>query len=132
MAKHPHAENMKLYAEDVEKTERPWELWERSDYTDENGQIVWIKTLYRRIPNPIVINNCEVPQPLRAITGDLDAKVFLWAVRLDLPDLVKPICSNLSNNRTLRNLTKKGLLHATKDAAVAHAEALLSFTKNQH
>lgn len=25
---HPHAENMKLYAEDAMKTNEPWELWE--------------------------------------------------------------------------------------------------------
>lgn len=28
MTAHPHAENMRLYAEDATETDRPWERWE--------------------------------------------------------------------------------------------------------
>lgn len=28
MAAHPHAENMRLYAEDAAETDKPWERWE--------------------------------------------------------------------------------------------------------
>ena len=28
MSKHPHAENMKLYAKDAAKSDKPWEKWE--------------------------------------------------------------------------------------------------------
>ena len=56
---HPHAENMRLYAEDAAETGTPWERWE----FESAGK--WIRLLhhpdwkfdneYRRIPQPIKV-----------------------------------------------------------------------------
>ena len=55
MAAHPHAENMKLFAEDAMKTDKPWELWEvkasKDMWTQCSDYPVWIVGLqYRRKP----------------------------------------------------------------------------------
>ena len=54
MNAHIHAENMRLYAEDATKTDKPWELWEfksfgMEDWQTLNSNPTWgFATEYRR------------------------------------------------------------------------------------
>ena len=58
MPAHPHAENMRLYAEDAAETDKPWERWEgRSpviDWIPLTGNPPWNEVAeYRRKPKPL-------------------------------------------------------------------------------
>lgn len=137
MPAHIHAELMALYAQDAAETDSPWELWEVRQRHREGSVVVygdWRDCVpsdmtfpddheYRRKPRAININGHEVPEPVRkplecgaeyfapAVGGVYFATEFYW--RGDEVD-----------NRLL----ERGLVHLTKEAAIAHAKALLSFT----
>jgi hypothetical protein len=61
MTAHPHAENMRLYAEDAAETDKPWERWQvRTVYDNaewiqcEEGLSMWLRDCkYRRKPKPL-------------------------------------------------------------------------------
>lgn len=60
MNPHPHAENMRLYAEDAAETDKPWRLWEFRSVYDAcewwpvNEHPNWCPTnVYRRKPKPL-------------------------------------------------------------------------------
>ena len=65
MSAHPHAENMRLYAEDAAETDKPWERWERryvgptygdhAEWTPCTPSECWWSTdwEYRRKPKPL-------------------------------------------------------------------------------
>ena len=38
---HPHAENMRLYAEDAAETDEPWERWEHQTWVSLNALSEW-------------------------------------------------------------------------------------------
>ena len=132
MIKHVHAELMMQYAQDALTTNKPWELWEYQ--AQENARWVsldnhprWvISCKYRRKPKTININGFEVPEPVREplelatsyYTPDLSApegyRIYTWSdINLDWKEL---------------NL---GLIHLTKEAAILHSKALLSFTSKE-
>ena len=131
MPKHPHAENMALYAQDAMETDTPWERWEvrspsAAHWVDCARPINWSYELqYRRKPRTITINGYEVPEPVRE---PLEEGQVYWVVHpfedqgfrqtfWDFPDGVDRIALG------------HGLVHLTEEAARTHAEALLSFTK---
>lgn len=59
MSAHPHAENMRLYAEDAAETDKPWERWEfrwadDEDWISASDGPQWdVDTQYRRKPKPL-------------------------------------------------------------------------------
>ena len=59
MTAHPHAENMRLYAEDAAETDKPWERWQFRWADDEvwvnaSDGLMWdVDTQYRRKPKPL-------------------------------------------------------------------------------
>jgi hypothetical protein len=61
MTAHPHAENMRLYAEDAAETDKPWERWEgRTEdgpWTPLGGHPMWdwgnVPAQFRRKPKPL-------------------------------------------------------------------------------
>lgn len=129
MSGHIHAELMAQYAEDARETETPWERWELSDcegrWSHCHGNPLWSgHRQYRRKPRTITINGREVPEPMREapkvgdvvylvnITGDHVFVAFTWVA--DFMDA---------------KWIQRGLVHSTEDAAIAHAEALLSFAE---
>jgi hypothetical protein len=129
---HVHAEAMRLYAEDAAKHDKPWELWEYSMDGGENWYCFNIdnpsfntQIHYRRKQETIEINGHKVPKPLREDEIE-DNTVYYVPYFIDCRN--KFLCFNGSYNN-LRYYAKKGLLHKTKEAAIAHAEALLSFTE---
>ncbi len=83
------------------------------------GQDISIK------PETININGHEVPAPVREPLelGKMYLFVHFW------DDAVVSEVT-WSDDRVDRHRLKLGLVHATKEAAIAHAEALLSFTRS--
>lgn len=66
---HPHAENMRLYAEDAAEIDKPWERWEFSFMSDPWKQCIqhpnWQGiTEYRRKPRTRTYT-VTVPEPLK-------------------------------------------------------------------
>lgn len=56
MSAHPHAENMRLYAEDAAETDKPWERWEymwSGRWNPLGGDPDWSYDDYRRKPKPL-------------------------------------------------------------------------------
>jgi len=127
--KHIHAELMLQYAQDAMETDKPWERWEYFDTQ------VWrplrmvyplwsVNTQYRRKPMTININGHEVPEPYR---GEMRYEQFYYIPSLDSNDFWYELC--WTKDFVDQSAMERGLLHLTKEAAIKHAEALLSFTE---
>lgn len=130
MPKHPHADKMALYAEDALETDNPWERWE---CRQPDGTIwhslpehpIWDEIIeYRRKPRTITINGHEVPEPVREPLEDGQGYFLLDITRGDFADKFF-----WTGGRIDKKWLEHGLIHLTEEAAKAHAEALLSFTK---
>jgi len=129
--KHVHAENMALYAEDALETDEPWLRWE-SSYINNPGwsgfthHPNWNDNVeYRRIPQTIDINGHKVPKP---VCEELTFGLTYFVPALST-DTYVAWAGPWSDNDSDRELLKKGVIHLTKEAAVTHAKALLSFTE---
>ena len=125
---HVHAENMALYAQDAQETDKPWERWEV--YGKITGR--WIplsecfpflpENQYRRKPKMVYVTlpNGECvswPEPQRTELEYGDSYFYVdvdGSVIADGWDCVAWDSDTLSN----------GWIHLTKDAAEQHATAL--------
>ena len=127
---HPHAENMKLYAEDAMIINEPWTLWEVCKHGEWSSLLTnpaWnVDRQYRRKPRTININGFEVPSPLRNPPNDGE---IYYIVNLT-EDKVCVIVW-YSARSLFKQWLKSGIVHMTKEAAEIHLKALLSFTQ-QH
>ena len=126
---HVHAELMMEYAKDALETDKPWERWEYFNAYDRWVPLpatpTWYEDVaYRRKPRTININGHEVPEPVRGPLKDGEDYYFP-----DLFEAEMSISTYWNGDNSDYRLLKHGLIHITKDAAVAHAEALLSFTQ---
>jgi hypothetical protein len=76
-------------------------------------------------PETININGHEVPEPVwePLINGE---RFFMPNLRFDSPVVEHRWTGGTYDIQAL----ERGLIHLTKDAAIAHAEALLSFTRS--
>lgn len=128
---HIHAKLMMQYAEDAAKYDRPWELWEiqpmvRHDkWTGLKDNPRWAAHMrYQSKPVFININGFEVPEPIRK---PLELGQHYYIVTIDNISL----CSDLQweNDEYDMVYLNLGICHLTKEAAVLHAKALLSFTQ---
>ena len=105
MNAHIHAENMRLYAEDATKTDKPWELWEFISFGMEDYQTLktnpnWgFATEYRR----------KIKEP-----DQLDAERYRW-LRDEWLDN-EPEAINMERAKGQRGLD------AAIDAAIAAAK----------
>ena len=77
------------------------------------------------VPRTININGHEVPEPLRVAPKE-GTPVFIPAFDEDLFSEYTYLHAGISYD-----FLKHGVLHLTKEAAIAHANALLSFTKKE-
>jgi len=134
MTKHIHAELMALYAQDAMVTDKPWERWEfklalfDTKWKQKNNHPDWnIKNQYRRKQKTININGFEVPEPLEISEIKYDARYFAPS----LTDIYKYNEYVFINDKADERIFKMGLAHRTKEDAIIHADALLSFTKNK-
>ena len=124
---HVHAELMAEYAKDAAKSKEPWKDWEMTDSFDTT---YWISCTrnpgwdldrhYRRKPKTVTINGIVVNKGLTEVkSGD---KVFM--TDLYAPD--KYIV--LRSSRNFGCSLARGLLHSTKEDAIAMADAMLAFS----
>jgi len=121
--KHMHAELMAQYAQDAMETDEPWERWEFRDFdvdwSDCRGHPSWMEhRQYRRKPQTIT-RTITYPEPLTELPKDR-------AVYIARPDILQLylMCRYREANAYMQRHVSRGLVHATKEAAIAHAKAL--------
>lgn len=130
MTKHVHAELMLDYAKDAMETESPWDRWElHIESTDEwielTSSPMWYESnKYRRKTKTININGYEVPEPVREQLKD--GQTYYIA---DFSSAGYVEKYTWTNDQIDSEWLSNGTIHLTKEAAISHAEALLSFTK---
>jgi hypothetical protein len=126
---HPHADLMAQYAEDAKVKDRPWELWQYYDndtsiWGDLGHNPAWCtNTQYRRKPKTIKIGEFDVPAP--ETERPVEGTVYYY------PSLTTEAgygSTRWYNASIDKELLERGLVHLTKEAAIAHTKALLSFT----
>jgi hypothetical protein len=132
MAKHIHAELMAQYAQDAMETDTPWERWEfmhgNIDWAAISHNPAWDDgSRYRRKPRTININGHEVPEPVR---NDLKAKDSYYTPAVGGHNLYNTFV--WSDNPYDFQRLKNGVIHLMPEAAIAHANALLSFTSQKY
>jgi len=135
--KHKHAELMALYAQDAMETDKPWERWQiaiphiGAQWHDLDCACTWnVNCEYRRKPRTININGHAVPEPVRHALAERDHYYFV--------DFGSLFVSNGANDSQWYEASgvsqfrlQSGIIHLTREAAEAHAKALLSFTEKQ-
>ena len=123
---HPHAASMLLYAHDAAETDTPWERWQCKlktktiwcDGFDEHP--IWHEDFeYRRKPKTITVNGIEVPEPAREVPKRGDQYY------LADPTSSRKVVRYWTNEPEEKSWIEKGVLHLTKEAAIAHAQAML-------
>ena len=130
MSGHIHAELMAQYAEDARETDAPWKRWEFKDKYESLWRNLstnpgWHKDdEYRRKPRTITINGREVPEPMRSAPA-IGSRYYL----VDTSSRQLFGIENWDGDAIEQIWLSRGLCHSTKEAAIAHAEALLSFTE---
>lgn len=132
---HKHAALIQQFAKDALEHDEPGKLWEVSfnngdiwnSFSPHNNPGFNDAYLYRRKQETININGHNVPKPLKI--DDIEGSNMTYYV---------PSFSYVTNyvelsdkGSDIRYFAKKGLLHKTKEAAIAHAKALLSFTEQE-
>jgi hypothetical protein len=133
---HIHAALIQQFAKDALEHDNPKELWEFStdggetwdSFGDDHNPAFRPDCLYRRKQETIDINGHKVPKPLRV--DEMEDEVYYYMPYF-IDDIKKFICFN-SSYTNLMYYAKKGLLHKTKEAAIAHTEALMSFTEQKN
>ena len=117
------------YAKDAMETAEPWEKWEFRSHKGKwetfsiSGPSWGEESEYRRKLITININGYEVPEPMRHKPSL--ATIYYWVYFGSHQLVVKDewIDCERDNIAFINNIC-----HLTKEAAVKHAKALLSFT----
>jgi len=126
----PHYELMLEYIKDCAESQTPWLSWEHKGcYENTWGTLSqhpnWQKDVsYRRKVKTILINGFEVPEPLRVAPE--------WGTIVYFVDILQDELFDSFTYGIMKggdDLIKLGLSHLAKDAAIRHAQALLSLTK---
>jgi len=129
--KHKHAELAIEYAQDMLNDEYPWRLWQYKNEYQPNWKectpemMAFYKNVeYRRKPRTILINGIEVPEGIKS-----EPKYGTRYYMPNLQDITDVCYSTWDGNSDDKNWLKLGIVHLNEEAAIKHAEALLSFTK---
>ena len=124
---HVHAELMAEYAKDAAKSTEPWKDWEMTDSFDTTSWISctghpgWISVLnYRRKPKTVTINGIVVNKGLTE--AKYDTPVYIPALHWHVK------YTAIRFEETHQRSLERGLVHATKEDAIAMADALLAFS----
>ena len=122
---HVHAELMAEYAKDATKSKEPWKDWEMTDSFDSTHWISCKSSLgwdsernYRRKPKKVTINGIVVNKGLTE--ANYDTLVYISTLHLH----EKYIAIRFED--TCQRSLERGLVHATKEDAIAMADALLA------
>lgn len=120
---HPHAHLMALYAQDAAETDKPWLRWEYrlndfQPWVPLNHNPHWSPSFgYRRKPKTIKVNGFDVPEPL----NDVEIGTQVYIASPGSLNLYVYLAFTVEHNIYLN----RKIIHATKEAAVAHAKAML-------
>ena len=124
---HVHAELMAEYAKDAAKSKEPWKDWEISASFDST---YWISCTrnpgwdldrhYRRKPKTVTINGIVVNKGLTE--ANYDTLVYIPALHLHEKYIA------LRFEDAFKRGLERGLAHATKEDAIAMADAMLAFS----
>lgn len=125
---HPHAESMRLYAEDAAECVEPWTRWEvclSGGWEELTVQPSWAPHFqYRRKPKTVRIGEFDVPPPMRE-APPVGTVVFV----VTLMSLCAHAGFLWTDSEINKRSLKRGLLHRTHEAADLHAKALISLTE---
>ena len=122
---HVHADLMAEYAKDAAKSTEPWKDWEITDLIEPTdwisctGHPSWYSGHnYRRKPKTVTINGIVVNKGLTE--ANYDTLVYIPALHLH----EKYIAIRFED--TYQRSLERGLVHATKEDAIAMADAMLA------
>ncbi len=119
---------MMIYAKQAAECDEPWKLWEvnvRNEWEILVEHPHWSENReYRQIPKTIRIGNFYVPEPMRE-KPEIGTRYWYIVTGNDSMtgwnDWAEDPLDNI--------LLKRGICHTTKEAAIAHAKALFSFSE---
>lgn len=126
MAEHKHTEILRAIADgqEVEFYHHGLERWCAPDFNDDTP-LTRPELNWRIKPRTLTINGHEVPEPMRKAPA-MDTKHWLpWLV--SRPEMA--VCQTWSDHPFDHERLARGLCHSTREAAEAHARALMSFTE---
>lgn len=128
MTVHPKAALLAELAEVAKTNERQWEEFEYCGntgwFTCRNLHDVLCSDLpVHRKPRTIKINGYDVPEPLREAPT---RGTVVWLTNLHFGRSTQQIWDGMENHLAWLQL---GLIHLTQEAAQAHIDALLAFTR---
>ena len=139
MAKHIHAENMALYAQDAQETDKPWERWQYQTKSMQEGD-VW-KNCFS---NPSFDGSCKYRRKPKMLSVTLvNGEIISWPEPLNkLPEYDTQLwylhggsnyccCNSYDNDYPMTVALKNGTLHLTEENAIQHINALYKIN-NQH
>ena len=125
---HPHAESMRLYAEDALVSTEPWTMWEnrkvgsRDNFKECQTHPRWFADFeYRRKRKTIQIGNNVINAPMTTPPAHGDKVYVVW---LTAPFLNSEIYWNDSDMQ--RSWLRRRLIHDNQVSAIKHANALLN------
>nr|DAR38900.1 MAG TPA: hypothetical protein [Caudoviricetes sp.] len=135
MNKHPHAELMKLYAEDAMVAVEPWKLWE----FQLKDEAVWYRLTnhpawsheakYRRRAKTVNIDGVEFPVPISIANDDSVNRDYFTIYVTDSGVVVGRINRELMNVEKFNVLLKQGLIFEKRDDCERYVEALSELNK---
>lgn len=140
MAKHVHAENMAMFAEDAKRTDKPWELWETSesksfkdgdwveDWEDLDDIPDWHPDVgYRRKIQTITIEGIVFPIPYK---GEVVKGQKYYYVDIYMGGyIVRKISNDGYNDKLLKELAGKANIFTQKKYAEMRVKALRELDK---
>ena len=132
MTKHIHSHLMMMYAEDAMETDKPWERWEYKINSYQEWQnpymsLEWdLNTQYRRKQKTININGFDIHESLK-ISEIKGGERYFAPSLTNIDKYNEYIFDNDAADELIFN---RELAHRTKEDAIFHVDALLSFTRN--
>ena len=124
MPKFIHADLLALYAQDAQECAEPWLRWQIKSgrtWLDSTAPFPFHPGCeYRRKPRTVRIGEFDVPEPVREPLGEC------WLADFNYGKAYKCLWDGKSPQP---QWLAAGLIHATREAAQTHIDALLSFTR---
>ncbi len=129
MTAHVHAALMLQYAQDAAETSEPWRRWEGrpvgtdGEWRSSETNPGWLPHYeYRRKPRTHTVNGFEVPEPMRDAP---QRGARYWVPVIDAEDYAASTYWSGADHDTYdTRCLERGLVHATKEAAIANAKAM--------
>ena len=126
----PYAELLRAIADGKELQFEEWDgKWSPQDTADALHEFAakdYMPNRYRVKPATITVNGIEVPEPMRERPP---SGTRYFAASLARDDLASPLVWDDDDQD--RIMLSRGVAHLTKDAAIAHAEAMIAPSKRE-